>query len=447
MGTDDRRERAPSAGALIPGVALDGGRFRVERLLGAWGVRALYSAEDASTHRTTLLAELVMPGPADAGPRLRHLAHLDHRALPAIRASFQERGLLYLVFSLADGIPLDRALARRPDGVVGPAQASAWGVQICEGLSFLAAQHPPLVVGDLAPSAILLTPDDRVKLAGLGNVLGLYSTAGLVGALEPGYAAPEVYLGHLDARSDIYALGALLYRALSGVHPARYAPGALPPLRSARPEIAPELEAVIARAVAPRPEQRWPDAASFGAALAEVETALASQSAILVVEDFPADAVPWSPAPAPASVAAPAASTVSATPPTNPLPAAAEEPRSALDPAPAGAPDLTPAGQAPSSVTPPATGPVELPAAPFDPAAWLAAHPPVHATHVVPTTPRAAVPPAPSAAPRAHEAPVAPTSSEYAPAAPDAAPVPPPRQPGLFARLFGGRRGGPGVRP
>jgi serine/threonine protein kinase len=377
----DRGGHGARAGALISGMALYGGRFRIERLLGASGVRALYSAEDATIHRATLLAEFALPGPADIARHLARLASLDHRALPAVHAYFQEHGLLYLVLSLADGLPLDQALARRLAGAVRPGQAIAWGIEICAGLSFLAAQRPAIVLADLAPAAVLLMPDGRVKLVGLGCALGLYSPAGLVGALEPGYAAPEVYSGQLDTRSDIYALGALLFRLLTGDHPARYAPGVLPPLRTVRGEIAPELEAIVARAVAPHPQHRWPDATSFGAALGEAQVALAGQGAVLVVEDLPSDAVPAPAASDPARAAVPAASA--------------------------------------------------LP--PFDPAAWLAAHPAMHAP---PTTPRMGRPIPPPAAPD----PTAPThpTDDFAPSA---------RPPGPFARFFPSPRGEPEGQP
>jgi serine/threonine-protein kinase len=112
-----------------------------------------------------------------------------------------------------------------------------------------------------------------LQLLGLGPLLGLFSPAGLVGALEPGYAAPEVYAGELSPLSDVYALGALLYRALTGSPPGDGVPGSLAPVRGLRPDLNSELAQVIVTAMAHAPEARWQSATALEAALRGVECA------------------------------------------------------------------------------------------------------------------------------------------------------------------------------
>jgi Protein kinase domain len=273
MRADEPQETGGHAGYLRPGTDLAGGRYRVEVLLGVWGIRALYAVTETGSGRAAMAAEFVLTNSTNAEQRVRHLMGLEHPILPVIREFSLGDGLLYLVFNLADGTTLDRALAAEATGRVDERQVISWGLQLADGLTFLRSQQPPLVVADLAPSAVLVTPYNRLKVVGLGAMLGLYSTAEMVGALEPGYVAPEVYQGRVDGQGDIYAAGALLHRALSGSNPAVHAPGFLPPVRSLRPGVFPGLADAITRAVAPLPEDRWPDAASFAAALREADAA------------------------------------------------------------------------------------------------------------------------------------------------------------------------------
>jgi serine/threonine protein kinase len=304
--TADHRQPGEPVGRLAPGTLVAGGRYRVERLLGVWGIRAFYQVEAASLRPRAVLAEFALTGGVAIAERAQRLMALEHPILPAVREYFQQGDVLYLALNLAEGATLDQLLALTPDGQRDEAEVTAWGIELCDGLTYLQSQTPPVAVGDLAPSAIFLTVSDRVKLVGLGHLLGLYTTAGLVGALEPGYTAPEVYLGQFDEHADIYALGALLYRALSGASPSAYAPGSLPPLVALRPAITPELAAIIERAVAQHREARWPDAASFGAALRQAAAVTAARG-MLTAPHAPGAGGPDAPVapPAPGALAGP----------------------------------------------------------------------------------------------------------------------------------------------
>jgi Protein tyrosine and serine/threonine kinase len=459
----DRRAQGARAGLLVPGVALGAGRFRVERLLGVWGVRALYAAMDAETSQRGILAEFVVPGSTNVAAQMRRLMGLEHPFLPLVLAFFQRDGLLYLALDLVEAAPLDQVLAGQPAGLAGASQAISWGLQICDGLRFLAAQQPPLVAADLAPAAVLLTPHDRMKLVGLGNLLGLYSIAGMVGALEQGYTAPEVYGGRLDGRSDVYALGALLHRSLSGMQPASYPPGALPPLRSLRPDIPPELDATIARAVALRPADRWPDAASFGAALREAEAALADQSAILVLDDATAAGTPSEVLGEMAGTAAQPTGGSSAPPdaargasfhpqPPDVAPASPASPASPDDRPPHLPPSIVVSGGAPgvSSSAPPNLLPRPGDPSPISatPSAILQVEQTAHAGPRAPQHDAPLVPETLASATAWRREETLPLSGLSArPAPPATAPSAPRSQPGVFGRLFGRRRHGPEARP
>jgi serine/threonine-protein kinase len=280
METEGPAAPLPVAGLLAPGATPADGRYRVEGQVGAWGMRALYRVREAATGRVALLAELAAPALAAGRTAVHPPSDLRHPILPAMLDSWQQGGLLYLVIDVANGATLDQALAQQPAGIVDAEQAVVWGIALCEGLAFLHGRG--LVVADLAPPAVLVAPDGALTLLGLGNLLGLYTAASLVAALEQGYAAPEVYLGRATPAGDIYALGALLHRALSGADLMIYAPGSLPSLALLRPDLPPPLAAAVARAVALDPEDRWPSASTFAAALGRALSAEARALAVVI---------------------------------------------------------------------------------------------------------------------------------------------------------------------
>jgi hypothetical protein len=267
MQTDQWRSDGDDNPALEPGDLAIGGRYRVDRQLGTWGIRALYQVTEIWTEQPALLCMLVPAGGGDVAGHVARLAALDHPNLPAVREYVLHGDQLAVVLQAADGMTLDALLGAAVGRPTLEQTVINWGLQICDGLAYLHQQQPAIVVADLAPGAVLHTSSGQLKLLGLGPMLGLYTPAGLIGALEQGYAAPEVYSGRVDVRSDIYAAGALLHFAITGIHPRLYAPGSLPPIRTQRPELSGEVAAVIARAVALAPEQRWQSAAQMGSAL------------------------------------------------------------------------------------------------------------------------------------------------------------------------------------
>ncbi len=275
MSAGDRGDVDGNAGRLSAGTLVAGGRYQVGQLLGASGLRALYLVRDVASGRPHFLIELARADHAQVTRAADALMRLRHPLLPEIDAYFEQADSLLLALHLAEGMPFDLLLARQPSTPISEEQAIAWGLQICEGLVYLHGQHPAMIVADLAPSALLMTASRQLKLVGVGAILGLYTPASIIGALEQGYAAPEVYAGRVDYRGDIYALGALLHRIVTGSYPAIYAPGSLPALRALRADVSPALEAAVTRALALSPDERWPDAASFAMALRQAQEALA----------------------------------------------------------------------------------------------------------------------------------------------------------------------------
>ena len=198
---------------------------------------------------------------------------LDHSGLQRLLSD--EPNARYMVLEYVEGEPL-RSIpwATRPlpvDEVV------RIGTELAETLQYVHDQG--IVHRDLKPDNILIGPDGRVTLTDFGIALRLASRRLTFSHLSnavgtPDYMAPEQVRGERgDARTDVYALGAMLYELLTGVvpYPAEDALEAMrrkvqtePPLvRRLRPDAPPALEAIIYRAIRRRPEERYASMAAL----------------------------------------------------------------------------------------------------------------------------------------------------------------------------------------
>jgi serine/threonine protein kinase len=267
MAAGENQIPAANVGRLVAGTLVMEGRFQISQVLSVAGLRALYLALDMTSNQPRFVLEFALPSQAQRPGSEVSLVRYHHPLLPGVGEYYAASGVMLIALNLAEGTVLADVLERQPGQRTSEAQAIDWGLQLCDGLSYLHTQTPPTLVADLAPPALVVTATGQLKLVGLGAIIRLYTPAGIIGALEPGYAAPEVYAGRMDERSDIYALGALLHRILSGADPSYYASGSLPLLRTLRPDVSPEIEAAVARALELDPAARWPDAASFAEAL------------------------------------------------------------------------------------------------------------------------------------------------------------------------------------
>ena len=156
-------------------------------------------------------------------------------------------GTYFLALDLVDGPPLTKLIERGPL----PATLAAYVVeQVLRGLDY--AHRRDIVHRDLSPANVLCSRDGEVKLLDFGIAAEVRGRA-VVGGSR-GYVAPEQEAGaHVDARSDLYSVGVLLWEMLAG---GRRVAG--PP-----PDAPPALVEVIDRAVAESPDDRWPSAAAM----------------------------------------------------------------------------------------------------------------------------------------------------------------------------------------
>jgi eukaryotic-like serine/threonine-protein kinase len=244
------------------------GRYRVEALLGQGGFGAVYRAWDTNLNRPRALKENLDTS-SEAHRQFEReagiLTDLTHPNLPHVVDYFfiPEQGQ-YLVMDFVEGEDL-QALLERTNAPVAEAQATAWISQVCEALSYLHQQNPPVVHRDVKPANIKITSSGKAVLVdfGIAKVFDatLRTTLG-ARAVTPGYSPPEQYgQGTTDPRSDIYSIGATLYALLTGQEPvesvARFSGQTLKPPRALNPGISPRAEAVILRAMKLDPLERY----------------------------------------------------------------------------------------------------------------------------------------------------------------------------------------------
>ena len=257
--------------------------YRIEEPIGQGGMGVVYLAHDVRLGRKVAL-KLMAPSLArDDRYRTRFASEselamsLEHPNVVPIHDAGEAEGRLYLAMRRVEGTDL-RALLRR-EGALAPARALAIVSQIAQALD--AAHANGLVHRDVKPSNVLLDENEHVYLADFGLTRRLSDEASLRGdALAvgtPAYVAPEQLEGRtVDGRADIYSLGCLLYECLTGEPPFRgdsrlalawaHLEQEPPSVSERRPELPEGVDAVIARAMAKDPAERFPTCSEFAAA-------------------------------------------------------------------------------------------------------------------------------------------------------------------------------------
>jgi len=261
-------------------------RYRVARLLGQGGMGAVYRAWDLSLNIPVALKEMI-PEPGIDSRALAQLraqfrreaqvlAGLAHPSLPRVTDFFEWGGNVYLVMDFVEGESLDQLIARQ--GALPEGQVVGWAIQLLDALAACHARH--VVHRDVKPQNIIIRTDGRAVLVDFGLVK-LWDPRNpqtqriIRGMGTREYASPE-HFGlaghHTEPRSDIYSLGATLYHALTGREP----PAALErwadvvpfvPPRRLGVKVRPQVEAVLLRAMALDPAQRFSTALDMQAAL------------------------------------------------------------------------------------------------------------------------------------------------------------------------------------
>ncbi|HKS70484.1 MAG TPA: protein kinase, partial [Ktedonobacterales bacterium] len=259
-------------------------RYRINAVVGRGGLGTVYQVTDVLFGKQNVYAlkELIDQSP---GARKQFelesqwLQSLDHNHIPKVREHFEWQGRLYLVMDFVDGENLEQKLVRVGVRGLGEAQLIGWVVPICDALHYLHTRLPPILHRDVKPANIIVTPAGHPVLVDLGiakeHLPGANQTLTFVRkAGTEGYAPPEQYAagGQTGPWSDVYGLGATLYHLVTG----RVPPTAVERValdrklvhpRDLNPAVSPQLDAIIYRALALRPAERFPSMVEFAQAL------------------------------------------------------------------------------------------------------------------------------------------------------------------------------------
>jgi TolB-like protein len=286
---DDRTQTVSSSPAPGPDAPLPEriGRYRVERRLGRGGMGIVYAGRDERLDRPVALKLIGADAPGDEERRrfareARAAARVNHPHVCQVYEVDEHAGQPFIAMELLAGEPLSERLATGP---VAPADAVAWTLQMLDALQALHAQS--LVHRDLKPSNVFLGPHG-VKVLDFGlareveNAIDpadhpITQTGAVLGT--PRYMAPEQVYGHeADARTDLFAAGAILFEMLAGrpAFPGRTAVEVLyatlheHPPALAGSAIVVALDRVVRRALAKAPDDRFPSAEAMAADLRAV---------------------------------------------------------------------------------------------------------------------------------------------------------------------------------
>ncbi len=272
-----------AAGDLI------GDRYRLERPIGSGGMATVWRAVDARTG-AAVAVKLMHPRVQDDPDLLLRfrreadvVARLDHPCI--VRLLDEDAGAEggpYIVFELVDGITLKALIRER--GALPPAEAASIASQVARGLEL--AHRSGVVHRDIKSHNILVTAGGVAMLTdfGIARLLdgvqdGLTRTGTVLGTSD--YLAPEQAQGlGVDGRTDVYALGVVLYESLTGELPfpadtpmgvaMRQVRDPMPDPRDVQPDIPAYLAAIVLRACEKDPGARFPSALDMADALLAV---------------------------------------------------------------------------------------------------------------------------------------------------------------------------------
>ena len=266
------------------------GRYLIQEEIGRGAMGVVYRALDPDLGRVVALkaVQLAFAVPPEEREvfekrfvsEARAAARLSHPGIVIVHDAGRDEdtGTLYIAFEHLEGRTLEQATERR---ALEGAEALRIGARLAEALHH--AHERGIVHRDIKPANVMLLPSGEPKVMDFGIAKlpagHLTATGQFFGT--PAYMSPEQLSGErVDGRSDLFSLGAVLYRLLTGQDAfsapsvpallARVARHQPPPPSTVVPGLPPEIDAVVARALAKDPRQRYPDGAALAADLEAV---------------------------------------------------------------------------------------------------------------------------------------------------------------------------------
>jgi eukaryotic-like serine/threonine-protein kinase len=270
--------------STTPHVLID--RYEVGRLLGTGGMAEVFEGRDRLLARRVAVKVLLAQFARDPSFLIRFkreaqaAASLSHPNIVAVYDTGVEAGTNFIVMEFVEGRTLREVI--RADGPLLPVRAAEVGVAVCGALA--AAHARGLIHRDIKPGNVMLTGEGVVKVMDFGIARATTSetitqTSAVVGTAQ--YISPEQAQGlEVDYRSDVYSLGCCLFEMVTGVVPFsgatpvaiayRHVREAPTPPSQLNPDVGAGLEAVVLKAMAKLPANRYQTAVELRADLERV---------------------------------------------------------------------------------------------------------------------------------------------------------------------------------
>jgi len=284
-------EVCPDCGLVFPfttdvlaaGTILQG-RYEIQELTHTGGMGYIYLAKDRKLYdRLCIVKQVKEPVKSDSDLKkleeeARRMAKLSHPNVAMILDHFVEGDYYFLVVERISGKTLSEVF-EECHGQLTEDEVVNWAIAMCDVISYIHSEE--IIHRDISSDNVMLTKEGAIKFVDFGTLreLRYITTKGTAGMGKYGYTPPEQWQGKPTPQSDIFALGATVYYLLTGSLPLskEYLSGQgpqrqdfspmFPPIRQKNPDISPELEAVLQRALQLDANSRYSLAAEMGQAL------------------------------------------------------------------------------------------------------------------------------------------------------------------------------------
>jgi serine/threonine protein kinase len=236
------------------------GPYKILERIGAGGLGVVYRGRDAQRGRTVAIEVVPDSASVDADHRAGLVREaqastvLSHPNIASLYEIGEEQGQLFLVFEFVPGQTLQAAIGAQPMNL---RRALDIGVQIADALADAHAHD--IFHRSLKPASVIVTPKGKAKVLDFGLAVWIAGEVWRDKAADAvAYMSPEQLRGDLvDERTDIFSLGVVLFEMVTGT---------IPPAKRRLPR---EVDAIVAKAIAPDPRERYQSAAALAADLRE----------------------------------------------------------------------------------------------------------------------------------------------------------------------------------
>ena len=241
------------------------GKYKILNEIGRGGMSTVYLAINEKANKPWAVKDVRKNGISNRElvkqslmVEINLLKKLKHKGLPSIVDIIDQQDNYLIVMDYIEGITLENIM--QEEGVQPQEKVVDWAIQLCDVLQYLHTRKPAIIYRDMKPSNIMLRSDGSVVLIDFGTAREFkerhVEDTTCLGT--QGYAAPEQFggMGQTDERTDIYSLGATMYRLVTGHNPSE-PPYEMYPITHWNPRLSTGLEGIIAKCTSKDPKSRY----------------------------------------------------------------------------------------------------------------------------------------------------------------------------------------------